>query len=65
MIEKVSQGVRGMFKRLKHFEAPDGTVLSIGFHSLDWRKGVTYVYIWFAQWGGVSMPRGLTNKLHD
>ena len=44
-VEKVSQGVRGMFERSKHFEAPNSTVLLVGFYSLDWRKGIPYVYI--------------------
>ena len=48
-VEKVSRDVRGMFKRLKRLEAPDGTVLLVGYHCLNRKKVVTYVYIRVAQ----------------
>ena len=41
MIEKFLQDVGGMFKRLKRFEAPDSTMLLVGFLCLDWKKVVT------------------------
>ena len=48
-----------MFKRLKHFEVPDDTVLLVKFHRLGWQKVVTYVYIRVAQrvGGGCQEPQ--------
>ena len=48
-VEKVSRDICGMFKRLKCFEAPDGKVLLLESHCLDWKRVVTYVYIRVAQ----------------
>ena len=43
-IKTVSRDVRGILKRLRRFEAPDGTVLLVNFHCLDWNKVVMYVH---------------------
>ena len=47
-IGEVSRDIREMFEVLKVFEAPDGAALLVEYLP-DWRKVVTYVYLWVAQ----------------